>query len=134
LGFEHGVYSYQVKSLRQFGAVLLLLVSCVAPAMACVAPAAQMTVEEQACCRMMKSQCGQMEMPGSHDCCKKSPATVYDNALKTDTAAFHPAVFVTLWVSSFDLLAPQAVAEGWLLRPEHSPPKSPPSIISSLRV
>jgi hypothetical protein len=131
LGFEHGVYSYQVKSLRQFGAVLLLLVSCVAPAMACMAP---VTVEEQACCRMMKSQCGQMEMPGSHDCCKKAPAAVYDNALKTDTASFHPAVFVTLWVSSFDLLAPQAVAEGWLPRPEHSPPKSPPSIISSLRV
>jgi hypothetical protein len=123
-----------VKSLRQFGAVLLLLVSFVAPAMACMAPDAQMTVEEQACCRMMKSQCGQMEMPGSNDCCKKVRPAVHDNALKTDTVSFHPAVFVTLWVSSFDLLAPQAVAEGWLPRPEHSPPKSPPSIISSLRV
>jgi hypothetical protein len=99
-----------------------------------MAPDAQMTVEEQACCRMMKSQCGQMEMPASHGCCKKTPVAAYDNALKTDTAAFHPAVFVTLWVSSFDLLAPHAVAEGWLQRPEHSPPKSPPSIISSLRV
>jgi hypothetical protein len=99
-----------------------------------MAPDAQMTVEEQACCRMMKSQCGQMEMQGSHDCCKKAPPTVHDNALKTDTVSFHPAVFVTLWVSSFDLLAPQAVAEAWLPRPELSPPKSPPSIISSLRV
>jgi hypothetical protein len=135
LGFL-GTWSilYSVKALRQLGAVLLLLVSCVAPAMACMAPAAQMTVEEQACCRMMKSQCGQMEMPGSHNCCKKTPAVAYDNALKTDTASFHPAVFVTLWVSSFNLLAPQAVAEGWLPRLEHSPPKTPPSIISSLRV
>jgi hypothetical protein len=123
-----------VKSLRQFGTFLLLLVSCVTPAMACMAPAAQMTVEEQACCRMMKSQCGQMEMPGSNDCCKKVPSAVNDHALKTDTVSFHPAVFVTLWVSSFDLLAPQDVAQGWLPRPEHSPPKSPPSIISSLRV
>jgi hypothetical protein len=123
-----------VRFLRQFGAVLLLLVSCVAPAMACKAPAAQMTVEEHACCRMMKNQCGQMEMPGSHDCCKKTPAAVYENALKTDTASFHPAVFVTLWVSSFDLLALQAVDEVWLPCPEHFPPKSPPSIISSLRV
>jgi len=123
-----------VKSLRQFGAVLLLLLSCVAPAMACVAQSAQMTTEEQACCHMMKSQCGQMEMPGSHDCCKKALAAVYDNALKTDAVSFHPAVFVTFWVSSFDLLAPQAVAEGWLQRPKHSPPKPPPSIISSLRV
>jgi hypothetical protein len=134
LGSEHGVYSYQVKSLRQFGAVLLLLVLCVAPAMACMAPDAQMTAEEQVCCRMMTSQCGQMEMPGSQDCCEKAPPAVHDNALKTDTVSFHPAVFVTLWVSSLDLLAPQAVAEGWLQRPEHSPPKFPPSIISSLRV
>ena len=123
-----------MKSLRQFGAVLLLLVSFVAPAMACMTPDAQMTVEERACCRMMKSQCGQMEMPGSNDCCKKVPAAAHDNALKTDTVSFHPAVFVTLWVSSFDFFAPQAVAEGWLPRPEDSPPKSPPSIISSLRV
>jgi hypothetical protein len=130
----HRVFFYQVKSLRQFGAVLLLLVSCVAPAMACMAPDAQMTVEEQACCRMMKSQCGQMEMPASHDCCTKTPVAACDNALKTDMAAFYPAVFVTLWVSSFDLLAPHAVAEDWLQRPEHSPPKSPPSIISSQRV
>lgn len=127
-------YPLEVKFLRQFGAVLLLLFSCVAPAMACMAPDAQMTVEEQACCRMMKHQCGQMEMPGSQDCCKKAPPAVHDNALKTDTVAFHPAVFVTLWVSSFDLLVPEAAAESWLPRPEHSPPKSPPSIISSLRV
>jgi hypothetical protein len=123
-----------VKSLRQFGAVLLLLVSCVAPAMACMSPDAQMTSEEQACCRMMNSQCGQMEMPGSHDCCKKAPSAVHDNALKTDTVSFHPAVFVTFLVSSFDLLAPQAFADGWLPRQEHSPPKSRPSIISSLKI
>ena len=81
-----------MRCLRQFGALLLLLVSCVAPAMACMAPAAQMTVEERACCRMMKSQCGQTEMPASHDCCKKTPGTLADNAFRTDTASFHPLV------------------------------------------
>ena len=124
-------YAHRVRFLRQFGAVLLLLVFCVAPAIACMAP---VTAEEQACCRMMKSQCGQMEMPASHDCCKKAPSADHDNALKTDTLTFHPFVFATLWVSSFDLLAPQAVAEGWAQRPEHSPPKPPPSSISILRI
>jgi hypothetical protein len=123
-----------VRSLRQIGTILLLLVSFVAPAMACMTPDTQMTTEERACCRMMHGQCGQMEMPGSDDCCKKTSPAVHDHALKTDAVSFHPAVFVTLWAPSFDLLAPKAIAEGWFLRPEHSPPKSPPSIISSLRV
>lgn len=133
--FERGgVFFYAVKSLRQFGAILLLLVSCVAPAMACMSPDAQMTVEEQACCRMMKSQCGQMDMPGSHDCCKKAPSTVHDNALKTDPVSVHAAVFVAIWVSVLQLEAPGGVAQTWLTRPEHSPPKPPPSILSVLRV
>jgi hypothetical protein len=123
-----------MKLWRQFGIVLLLLVFCVGPVMACMTPDTQMTTEERACCRTMQGQCGQMEMLGSNDCCKKVPSAVHENALKTDTASFHPAVFVTLWVLSFDLLAPQDLAEGWLPRLEHSPPKSPPSIISSLRV
>lgn len=55
-----------VKVMHKLGAILLLLVSFVAPAMACMAPDAEMTVEERACCRMMKNDCGQMEMPISH--------------------------------------------------------------------
>jgi hypothetical protein len=123
-----------VKSLRQIGAILLLLVSSVAPAMACMAPDAQMTTEERSCCRMMKSQCGQMEMATSHDCCKKAPKSVQDSALKTDTVSIHSAAFVALWVSSFELLTPEATSNGWVQRPEHSPPKSPPSAITILRI
>lgn len=123
-----------MKSLRQFGAVLLLLVSFVAPAMACMAPNAEMTVEERACCRMMKNDCGQMEMPASHDCCKKTPGTLHDNALRSDSASFHPLVAVAVWVPLFDLFPPHDETNGWVQCPEHSPPKPPPSIISALRV
>lgn len=123
-----------MKPLRQFGAVLLLLVFSVAPVMACMVPDAQMTVEERACCSMMKSQCGQMEMPASRDCCKKAPKSVSDSALKTDTVSVHPLVFAAIWVTSFDLLAPQDPITGWAQRPEHSPPKSPPSAITILRI
>jgi len=113
---------------------VLLLVSCVAPAMACMTPDAQMTTEERACCRRMQSQCGQMEMPGSHDCCKKAPKTVYDSALKTEMASVHPATFVSLWVSLFEIFPPQDAGRVWTQRPQHSPPKSPPSAIINLRV
>ena len=124
-----------MKSLRQFGVILLLLVSCVAPAMACMAPGAEMTVEERACCRMMKNQCGQMmEMPASHDCCTKAPKTVGETALKTDTVTVHPLTFAVLLVSSFDLFTPHDAVTGWLQRPEHSPPKAPPSSITVLRI
>ncbi len=123
-----------VRHLRHFGAVLLLLLSCVAPAMACMAPASPMTAEEQACCRMMKSQCGQMEMPASHPCCKKVAADVQANTLKTDTVSFHPAVTAVFWVSSFDFLNAQSASRNWVQRPEHSPPKAPPSAIIVLRI
>jgi hypothetical protein len=99
-----------------------------------MAPDAQMTAEERACCRMMKSECGQMEMPVSHDCCRKTPAGAHDNALKTDTVSFHPVVAVALWVSSFELLAPQDATNSRVQRPEYSPPKSPPPAITILRI
>jgi hypothetical protein len=127
-------YSDEVSRLRQFGAVLLLFVSFVAPAMACMAPDAEMTTEERACCRMMKNDCGQTEMPASHDCCKKTPGTLHNSALRSDSVSFHPLIAIPVWVSSLDLFPPQDITNGWLQRPEHSPPKPPPSIISALRV
>jgi hypothetical protein len=83
---------------------------------------------------MMKNQCGQMEMPASHDCCKKAPKSFGDSALKTNAVSLHPAAFVALWVSSYELLAPQNAIIGWFQRPEHSPPKAPPAAITILRI
>jgi hypothetical protein len=120
--------------LRQFGAVLLLLVSFATPAMACLAPNAKMTVEQQACCRTMKNDCGQMEMPATRDCCLKTPGPLKDGALKSDSVSFHPLVAVAFWGPLFDLFPPDDATKGWFQRPEHSPPKPPPSIISALRV
>jgi hypothetical protein len=99
-----------------------------------MAPDAQMTVEEQACCRMMKNQCGPVEMPASHDCCKKSPKSLQDSVLKTDPVTFCGTAFVALWVSSIQLLAPQAASQAWVRSVEHSPPKSPPSEVTALRI
>lgn len=124
-----------MKAIRQFGAIVLLLLSCVAPAMACLAPDAQMTTEERACCRMMKNDCGpMMEMPASHNCCKKVPAAVSETALKTDAIAVHPLILHLLVVSSFDVFASHDASTGWVRSPEHSPPKAPPTNITVLRI
>jgi hypothetical protein len=123
-----------MRVLRQFGVLVLLLVSCLAPAMACMVPNAQMNTEERACCRAMKNQCGQMEMPALHGCCQKTLPSVRDNALDTKTVTFHPVVATVIWLAAFELVNPAAIVTGWLERPDYSPPKSPASTISILRI
>jgi hypothetical protein len=122
------------RILRQFGVLVLLLVSCVAPAMACMVPDAQMNTEERACCRMMKNQCGQMEMPSSHGCCQKAPLGVRDNALDTKATNFHPVATPVVWLAAFELVIPTSAVAGWVERSDDSPPDSPPSTISILRI
>ena len=123
-----------MRILRQFGALALLLVSCLAPAMDCMVSTAAMTAQERACCRLMKSQCGQMEMPASHGCCQKTPLSVHDNALAIKAAAFHPVVVTVTWLAVLARLNPGPAAGGWVQQRAYSPPQSPPSTISILRI
>jgi hypothetical protein len=124
----------RMKALRQLGVLVLLLVSGLAPAMACMVPDAQMNAEERACCRMMKNQCGQMGMPASHGCCQKTPPSVHNNALDTKAMTFHPAVVPVIWLAASELMNPDSAVTGWVEHPDYSPPKSPPATISILRI
>jgi hypothetical protein len=117
---------------RQFGALVLLLVACLAPAIACMVPNAQMDAEERACCRAMKNQCGQMEMPASHGCCQTTPS-IHDNALDTKAVTLQLPVAPVIWLAAFELANP-AAAIGWVDHPDHSPPDCPPATISILRI
>jgi hypothetical protein len=123
-----------MKAFRQFGVLVLLLVSCLAPAMACMVPEAAMSTQERACCRTMKDQCGQMAMPASHGCCQKTAPAAYDNALDTKAMNFHPVAAPVIWLAAFELVNPASSVTRWLERLEDSPPKSPPSTISILRI
>ena len=123
-----------MRLLRQFGVLVLLLVTCLAPAMACMVPDAQMSAQERACCRTMSSQCGQTEMPSSHGCCQKTPASIHDNALDTKTVAFHPVAAAVVYLAVSELLTPTSTAAEWVERPDCSPPQSPPSSVSILRI
>lgn len=123
-----------MRVLRQFGVLVLLLLTCLAPAMACIAPDARMNAQERACCRTMSNQCGQTEMPASHGCCQKSPASLHDNALDTKAVAFHPIVVSVVWLAAYELVDPTSTVAGWVERPDYSSPKSPASTISILRI
>jgi hypothetical protein len=125
-------YTEFVRLARQIGLLALLLISYVAPVMACMRVDARMSAPERACCRMMKGQCGEMEMPGSHGCCHKT-ATSGDHALRTGTVALHPAMGFAV------LLAPTGLPDAstsatWIRGPQHSLPKSPPYSVSILRI
>src|ERR1700748_411660 len=126
--------SKEMRVLRQFGVLVLLLVSCLAPAMACMVPNAAMSTQERACCRLMKNQCGQMEMPASHGCCQKPPRGVHDTALDTKATTFHPVAAPVVWLAAFELVNPTSAVAGWVERSNDSPPNSPSSTISNLRI
>jgi hypothetical protein len=123
-----------MRILRQLGVLVLLLVSCLAPAMACMVPNAEMSTQERACCRTMKNQCGQMEMPASHGCCQKTPASIHGNALNTKAVTLHPVVVAVVQLAAFELVNPASAVIGWVEHRRYSPPKSPPAAISILRV
>jgi len=97
-------------------------------------PDAAMSTQERACCRMMKNQCGQMEMPASHGCCQKTPLGVRDNALDTQATNFHPIAVPIIWLTAFELVNPTSSVAGWVEHPDYSPPKSPAATISILRI
>jgi hypothetical protein len=123
-----------MKALRQFGVLVLLLVSCLAPAMGCMVPNAEMSTQERACCRVMKNQCGQVGMPSSHGCCQKTPPSVHDSALDTKPVIFHPVVAPIIRLAAPVLVNLTSTVTGWVEHSDYSPPKSPPSAISILRI
>ena len=55
---------------HKIGAWIAFAVLLSGPAMACLQPAADLTPDEQECCRHMAHQCGDSGMGESHSCCR----------------------------------------------------------------
>jgi hypothetical protein len=123
-----------MKGFRQLGVLVLLLVSCLAPATACMVPDGQMNAQERACCRMMNHKCGQMKMPGSGNCCDETPPSVHDDALRAKTVTFHPPLLAVVWLTASELLPSPSGIAAWVDSPEYSLPHSPPSTVFILRI
>lgn len=124
----------RVRIFRQLGVTLLLGLSYLTPVMTCVLPDAQMSAQERACCRAMDNQCGQTEMPASHGCCHKAPPTLYEKFLASRAEAQHIDLTLALWLTPSELFSTDSSAIGWVEHHESSPPQSPPSTISILRI
>lgn len=123
-----------MRCLRQFGVVVLLLLSYVAPVMACMRADARMSASERACCRMMKGNCGQMEMPASHGCCHKAPNISQPNALRSKTAVIYPTLAFAVHILAVDRPSLNETSATWTPAPQSPPPESPPRSISVLKV
>lgn len=116
-------------------AVLVMVMSIWAsPLMACMAPDALLTNEERECCRNMAVDCGQMEMPASHSCCKVVARQIDSYLINSRFPTIHPAPAVTLFVTvDADPSASIATTAASLFH-GHPPPVSPPPSISVLRI
>src|SRR4051794_40357072 len=91
--------------LRHLAFVLALVISLLAPTMACVLPNAQMTASEHACCQKMKGNCGSMRMPASHTCCQQSMQANHFAAVQPESVSVPAAVAIAVLPlpTTFDL-------------------------------
>src|SRR6476619_7037984 len=119
--------------VRQLGIVFALLLSLLAPTMACALPNAQMTAQEHACCKKMKGNCGSMRMPTTHSCCQQSVRANHLDAIQPESVSVPVAPLVAV-LPSVTLFHPTFLDEERLSAPQHSPPTSPPHAVSVLRI
>ena len=123
-----------MKFLSNLGALLLLNIISLSPVLACMAPEAQMSAAERACCHIMKYECGQMRMPASHGCCQKTLASVNMAAVEKKAALFHPAATAFAGSMSADLFKRQLSQPAHNLNSSASPPGNFTPTLSSLRI
>jgi hypothetical protein len=120
-----------VDRSRQLGALVLLLVWSLVPAMACTLPDAQMTPAERACCIQMQRNCSGMDMPASHPCCQKHLRTEQNALVQKVQHASQPIVMQIM--PRTQMVIPVSVArERRALNV--SPPQSPPCAVTILRI
>jgi hypothetical protein len=123
-----------MKVMGQFGVVIVLLMSYLTPAMTCMVSGVQMNAEERACCQAMKNQCERMAVPSSHGCCQTTSQSSRDNALDTKAVTYHPVAVAMIWLTPADWVPQTPVAARRVEDGDYSPPKSPRSSISVLRI
>ena len=126
------VYPCHVVRFRQFGAFLLLLIACAAPALACTGADAQMSSSERTCCHSMKAQCGPMRMPASHQCCRKTLPGTEQPALVIKVVNT-PSIIAAFLRNSF-LCELIHTAGAFAVSADHSPPEPSLSSTRVLRV
>ena len=124
-----------MKLSQQFVATAMLLVMLGVPAMACLAPEAQLTEQEKACCREKADQCGEMDMVGDATCCFKT-VQQHGTAILKDPRQISVPQFssqVAMLQSQLLMAAFVELASG-PERLRHPPPRSARPTIEILRI
>lgn len=113
--------------------MVLAISVCALPLVACMVPGETVTEAERACCRHMADHCGSAGMPDSHSCCKVT-VRHSDSYLMNSRYDFSIAQNAVIELPSLHLpgLAPAMQSQSFTQG--HSPPESPPSTISILRI
>lgn len=107
------------------GKVVVLLMAFsvwASPLMACMLPDAALTQDERQCCQEMDGDCGQMDMPASHSCCKLTVRDLDPYLVNSRASAVHPQPVVILPQTSSHISLPQNLSQFELLVSAHSPP------------
>jgi len=86
-----------MRKARYMFAVAFLLCWTAAPALRCVLPGASLTPEEQACCKTMGGDCGDMD---NHSCCRKVQADTQPAVVASRASAPHFVAFAMPAISS----------------------------------
>lgn len=123
-----------VKWTGKLAVVALVVSLWASPLMACMLPDALLTVEERECCKSMANDCGQMDMPTSHSCCKVVVRQADSYLVNSRFPTAHSVVGVTLPVTTTKSALPLSLPQANTGFAGHSPPVSPPETTSILRI
>ena len=119
-----------MAKIRSTLVLILLFMWTGVPALRCLVPDQSLSPEEQACCKAMAGQCGDM---GNHSCCKKievgtqpALAAARQSVPQLLAVSFVPITSGSFLTSRLPFTATIAAA--------HSPPLSPVTVSSVLRI
>lgn len=102
--------------------------------MACITPESQLTEAEQACCRAMAHQCGDMADSNGHSCCD-TVVKHHDPALLKSIPAPLADAQIALSVPPSDTLIPSSAIQAFTRQPlRHPPPGFASPSIEILRI
>ena len=125
-----------MKRIGRTGVSLVSLFLLATPIMACLVPAAAMTQAERDCCKRMAHDCGHSGMMKSHSCCQSTTVPSHLATIKSsfDGSSMHLASVLAQAFPSVRIAMILEVDSSPLAADIHSPPISPPVVISVLRI
>ena len=123
-----------VKWIDKLAVLVMVMSVWASPLMACMVPDALLTLEERECCKQMADDCGQMDMPSSHSCCKLVAQQADPYLVNSRFPTIHSVVGLVLFVTTTENSLSLSPARANTGLAGHSPPVSPPETISILRI